>query len=411
MDFQRSSGTNSRYSKDSFDRFGDDLCGFLLKFLDPNDKFLLECVSKQWKKNLYSQCTELKLGWGGLNIRQFHRNFIKRIHIQLKCRSAYVFVRKIEVLSDFEVYDDWLPYLPFLEEIVIHKIPAFDIDDINGMIISDNIKKVFFKKVIEIEYFDQFEDIESDIAHCVKELNIRFFYGTQVCINRLSALKNLEYLRIYNGLDISILTVFSKTLSKLKELEIDSLHSMNFQSISSICESFKSLRSFLCKFNGSEYSFEWLRQKKSTFIAKEIKSIGSKQIFSSYTNDKSVFLSPSDGLCCLDSIFEINWLSHKEFAIYKSFIFYKTPWFYREDWVYFSRMLKYGAASKIIMDENHINQNFIELFKEKASKQPKEIFFISIIGTAKTYRILDNFHIYLNKAKIENGLINHDRKK
>ena len=97
MDFQRSSGTNSRYSKDSFDCFGDDLCGFLLKFLDPNDKFLLECVSKQWKKNLYSQCTELKLGWGGLNIRQFHRDFIERIHIRLKCRSMYL-------CAKFELY-------------------------------------------------------------------------------------------------------------------------------------------------------------------------------------------------------------------------------------------------------------------------------------------------------------------
>ena len=245
MEFQRSSTTTGHHSKDSFQRFGDDLCGFLLKFLDPNDKFRLECVSKQWKQNLHSQCTELILGSGGIDVYSYHDHFFKYIHMFRRCRLAYVFVRKIEISSDFEIYDEWLAYFPRLEEIVIRKFPSYDIDDINEITLSENIKKVSFKNIINIEFFDQFEEFEIKFAHCVKDLEICFSNGTQVCINRLSAFKNLEYLRVYNDFDLSVLSIFSKTLLKIKEIGIDNLHSMNFQSISAVCESFKSLRSFL----------------------------------------------------------------------------------------------------------------------------------------------------------------------
>ncbi len=38
-----------KYSKDSFDRFGDDLCQLLLSYLTINDKIKFECISKQWQ--------------------------------------------------------------------------------------------------------------------------------------------------------------------------------------------------------------------------------------------------------------------------------------------------------------------------------------------------------------------------
>lgn len=44
-----------QFSADSFDRFGDDLCELLLSYLSFNDKIRLECVSKQWKRLVYSK--------------------------------------------------------------------------------------------------------------------------------------------------------------------------------------------------------------------------------------------------------------------------------------------------------------------------------------------------------------------
>ena len=46
---------NRKYSKDSFDRFGDDLCEDILSYFPLNDKFKYECVSKQWKRSVYQR--------------------------------------------------------------------------------------------------------------------------------------------------------------------------------------------------------------------------------------------------------------------------------------------------------------------------------------------------------------------
>ncbi|CAG2166439.1 unnamed protein product [Oppiella nova] len=44
------------YSKDSLDRFGDDLCQHLLSYLSFEDRFTYECLSKQWQRVGYPKC-------------------------------------------------------------------------------------------------------------------------------------------------------------------------------------------------------------------------------------------------------------------------------------------------------------------------------------------------------------------
>ena len=46
-------------SRDSFDRFGDDLCEVLLSYLTLSDCFRFECVSKQFKALLFNRQTKL----------------------------------------------------------------------------------------------------------------------------------------------------------------------------------------------------------------------------------------------------------------------------------------------------------------------------------------------------------------
>ena len=43
------------FSRDSFDRFGDDLTEVLLQYLKLSDKLRLESVSKQWKRCIYQK--------------------------------------------------------------------------------------------------------------------------------------------------------------------------------------------------------------------------------------------------------------------------------------------------------------------------------------------------------------------
>ncbi|CAG2165252.1 unnamed protein product [Oppiella nova] len=42
------------YAKDSFDRFGDDLCEEMLSYLSLKDSFRYECLSKQWKRSVFT---------------------------------------------------------------------------------------------------------------------------------------------------------------------------------------------------------------------------------------------------------------------------------------------------------------------------------------------------------------------
>ncbi|CAG2174818.1 unnamed protein product, partial [Oppiella nova] len=48
-------GTQEEYSKDSFDRFGDDLCEEILSYLSLKDGFRYECLSKQWRRSIHQK--------------------------------------------------------------------------------------------------------------------------------------------------------------------------------------------------------------------------------------------------------------------------------------------------------------------------------------------------------------------
>ena len=49
---------SSDYSRDSFDRFGDDLSELILSYLSLKDKFRYECVAKQWRRLVFTKKTE-----------------------------------------------------------------------------------------------------------------------------------------------------------------------------------------------------------------------------------------------------------------------------------------------------------------------------------------------------------------
>ncbi|CAG2162930.1 unnamed protein product [Oppiella nova] len=48
-------GTQEEYPKDSLDRLGDDLCGLVLSYLSLKDSFRYECLSKQWRRTVFTR--------------------------------------------------------------------------------------------------------------------------------------------------------------------------------------------------------------------------------------------------------------------------------------------------------------------------------------------------------------------
>jgi hypothetical protein len=49
-------------NRDSFDRFGDDLCELILSYLEIYYTFYYQCVSKQWSRLIYNRQSTLTLG-------------------------------------------------------------------------------------------------------------------------------------------------------------------------------------------------------------------------------------------------------------------------------------------------------------------------------------------------------------
>src|SRR5882757_7873233 len=45
--------------RQSYDRFGDDLCEVLLSYMSLEDRFRYECLSKQWQSLVYKTQTDL----------------------------------------------------------------------------------------------------------------------------------------------------------------------------------------------------------------------------------------------------------------------------------------------------------------------------------------------------------------
>jgi hypothetical protein len=50
------------YGKDSFSRFGGDLCQHLLSYLTLKDRFRFECVSKEWQTLVYETQEDIRFG-------------------------------------------------------------------------------------------------------------------------------------------------------------------------------------------------------------------------------------------------------------------------------------------------------------------------------------------------------------
>jgi hypothetical protein len=57
--------TRDGFYFNSFERFGDDLCGVLISYLSISDKIRLECVSKQWKSLIYNKQQKIIISCNG----------------------------------------------------------------------------------------------------------------------------------------------------------------------------------------------------------------------------------------------------------------------------------------------------------------------------------------------------------
>ncbi|XP_054157447.1 glutaminyl-peptide cyclotransferase-like [Oppia nitens] len=111
-----------RYPRDSFDRFGDDLCRLLLRYLPTDDRFRYECVSKQWQTFIYETVVSFKIQPIYRTIKwQILKKIIKKCpnitHIQSSRRQNLNSLMNKNICNVFTKYNHHLTNIDIYVEI------------------------------------------------------------------------------------------------------------------------------------------------------------------------------------------------------------------------------------------------------------------------------------------------------
>ncbi|CAG2112357.1 unnamed protein product, partial [Medioppia subpectinata] len=87
------------YSKDSLDRFGDDLCELLLSYFPFKDRFRCECVSKQFQRTVFGSVVDINIDDRFMSKILYKKrvNNQKLVSIAIKCPNIETIV--CEVIS------------------------------------------------------------------------------------------------------------------------------------------------------------------------------------------------------------------------------------------------------------------------------------------------------------------------
>jgi hypothetical protein len=97
---------NKKYSKQSFDRFGDDLCQLLLTYLSISDKMRFECISKQWQRFIFNKQFKLiiSVGEGNDTISKLLFSSKKFKHLfNLKKDSFEILLKKLKSINEIVI--------------------------------------------------------------------------------------------------------------------------------------------------------------------------------------------------------------------------------------------------------------------------------------------------------------------
>ncbi|CAG2113593.1 unnamed protein product [Medioppia subpectinata] len=76
------------YAKNSMDRFGDDLCQLLMSYLSLEDRFQLECVSKQFQRTVFGSVVQITFNDNLCKRLKIGRIFFEKLsEIAIKCSN------------------------------------------------------------------------------------------------------------------------------------------------------------------------------------------------------------------------------------------------------------------------------------------------------------------------------------
>ena len=134
------------YSKDCFDRFGDDLIEVLLSYISFEDCFQYKCVSKQWKRLIFNKQNELNIINTSRLIslkRSFNIIYLK--HFLLAKNLRIKFIKEDNTRNKFKAIELILRNCPNITSVEIHpNLTTAEVNKVFELIIKycNNLYKI-----------------------------------------------------------------------------------------------------------------------------------------------------------------------------------------------------------------------------------------------------------------------------
>ena len=244
------------------DRFGDDLCEVLLSYLNVNDKYRLDCISKQWKRCIHQKENYLKFGSdNGLKISLL--DLIIYPKILEKFKKIYENIQIVEFATNFFIKSPILELFPHLKEVIISFQTNPTKKELYDLLrpIPENVK-IRIKNIVCIKNSAEFEIFGAyHFINRVTELRLHFHQNSiDDCIEVLCKFQLLKGLRILGTINDKHLAKLS-TLSELKTIFVYIIDSNSLSAITENMKKFNSLTQFSAVF---QYKFYMFRRINNT---------------------------------------------------------------------------------------------------------------------------------------------------
>ena len=388
---------------DSFDRFGDDLCEILLKYVKPNEKFKFETVSKQWKRCIHTKVESLAIGKNSYFPEVYQTNQSNMYEEMKKLAEKYPRLQRLHLDVPPQAFNRYKRYIE-----VFHHLKKIHISWISDnlmatdLVLPRNIEYVGLDFHVPIHNEQEMTDLVEDFADKASTLKICFEDCTYLMVNVMKFTK-LRTLHIWNKCNEEFLLKLSKQLPNLKELDVDKIINGNEFEIINICRQFKALELFHSYVNKKiiewhKYGYESTDDYRR--IINNSKTIGCSDLMPTF-NPFMIYVERQK-ICHLGRLDKIDFINNS-FNFFNILILDHCSW--TNDWIRngFHEYLNKSSISTIILDEMHVHQKLIDVFVKKATQNTNQDYVISTYDNqqAKKFEILPNLTAFIRYGTIE----------
>ena len=240
-DSQKFESKKDDYRRDSFsDCFCDDLSEVLFKFLSLEDKFRLECVSKQFQRTVFQRQYELCINLSPV----IHKRCLNLI---IRRDLNYYYITK-QSMDSFKALLKKCPKITSIELDAYHSIDRqYDnvfINEVFQLIIENcnNLSEIYVRNIND----SNFKEFHRKFGPKIKSLGA---FRSNWNVIDLNLFPNIEKLIISNVKDYSIVPQLS--LTKLKKLDIFLLNDQEYM-LQTFIDTFPTLTDFRVHFRSGD---------------------------------------------------------------------------------------------------------------------------------------------------------------